>query len=323
MADSSESRVRYSGLRVELDRLRQQFARSGGVRLFAQRYWGAGQLPESGWEAFARRAAQPQTWEEWHLLADGEGLIRFYGDHAALDDFNRMAESGWLTLAALERLPEPSLITLGADSDLCGWMSAVFETALAAMTPTLHLKYEQWGLDEDEVDDLNKFDSAYWFGEGDERHPAHPFVQSLTRDLFVSSAEAIGCWLDPDHVLTVDVRLDDLSIRLPSLERPCSNPSEQVERVPPAGADELSTRDAATFLKVSVDTLNAHVRAARLPRRNISPHGSSRGPFLYRVADLAKLRDSDYRRAVPRGQPKTVNKRKTAPPEPDYDDLDL
>ena len=327
MTSSDDSTTaRYVALRGVLERLRHQFEHDGPRHngLLAQRYWDAEQLTDDGWEAFTRRASDSRSWEEWHVLAGGEGLIRVSGDRTALDDFTRLAESGWLALAALEQSPESGLVTLGNDGHLCGWVTAVFETALAAMTPTLRLAYERWGLADEEVADLNELDPSYWHGEGDDRHPAHPCVQTLTRDLFISSAEAIACWLDPDHVLTVDVHLDDLPIRLPSVDGPHPDIASGAEKLALAGTDELSTRDSAAFLNVSVDTLNAHVRAGRLPRRNVSPHGSSRGPFLYKVADLAKLRDNAYRRAVPRGQPKAAKTRRAAPPpEPNYDHLDL
>lgn len=322
---NGNSTTLYTALRGELERLRQQFEHDGPHHngLLAQRYWDAEQLTDEGWEAFVRRAARPQVWEEWHVLAGGEGLIRLSGDNTSLDAFTRLAESGWLALAALEQVRAPGQVILGNDGHLCGWVTAVFETALAAMTPTLRLDYERWGLADEEVAALNELDPSYWHGEGDDRHPAHPCVQTLSRDLFISSAEAIACWLDPDHVLTVDVRLDDLPIRLPSVDGPHPDIASGAEKLPLAGTDELSTRDSAAFLNVSVDTLNAHVRAGRLPRRNVSPHGSSRGPFLYKVADLAKLRDGSYRRTVPRDQPKRVKARKVAPPEPNYDGLDL
>lgn len=323
---NADSISRYAALRGELERLRLEFAREGARHnaLLAQRYWDAEPLADAGWESFASRAASPGGWEEWHVLAGGEGLIRFNGDGSALDAFTRLAESGWLVLAGLEQAPAPGEVTLGNDAYLCGWVAAVFETALAAMTPTLRLEYERWGLLDGEGEALTEFDPGYWYGGGADRHPAHPFVQSLTRDLFSTSAEAIACWLDPDHVLTVDVRLDDLPIRLPTVVGPSPSVSLVPAKSALAATDELSTREAAGYLNVSVDTLNAHVRAGRLPRRNVSPHGSSRGPFLYKVADLAKLRDGSYRRTVPSDQPKRVKARKVAPPpEPDYDGLDL
>ena len=106
-SDAIGSRTRYAALREELDRLRRQFARERGnhVRLFAQRFWNAEQLAHGGWEAFTDRGARPQSWEGWHALAGGEGVIRLYGDRASLDDFTRLAESGWLALAALGSRP--------------------------------------------------------------------------------------------------------------------------------------------------------------------------------------------------------------------------
>jgi hypothetical protein len=315
---------RYTALRSELERLSRHFEAEAGINrgLYAQRFWDADHLSDEGWSAFARRASGRLEWEEWHVLNGGEGVIRVYSNGNAIDAFKRLAEGGWLSLAALEQEPGPGLVTLGDDAGLCGWMSAVFETALAAMTPTLRLDYSRWGLTDEAVEEVNEFDPDYWCGDGGERHPAHPFVQTLAGDLFSSSATAIACWLDPDHVPTVDVRLDDLPIRLPAADAP---PAAARDNPVMAETGELTTREAAAYLKIGVDTLKAHVLAGRLPRRNVSPHGSGRGPFLYKVADLAKLRDGSYRRTLPRDQPKAApaKRAKPAPPEPGYDHLDL
>lgn len=313
---------RYTGLRDELERLRRRFEAEAGFHrgLYAQRFWDADQLSDEGWEAFTRRAAHRTQWEEWHVLNCGEGVIRLYGDSGVLDAFSRLTEGGWLSLEALEQGPGPGIVTLGNDSGLCGWLSAVFETALAAMTPTLRLEYGRWGLADERVGEVSEFDTAYWHGAGVERHPAHPCVQTLIADLFSSSATAIACWLDPDNIPTVEARMDDLPIRLPAAGiLPAVTQAKPVAAV----TGELTTREAAGYLNVSVDTLDAHIRAGRLPRRNVSPHGSSRGPFLYKVADLDKLRDGDYRRVVPKDPPKKSKGRPAAPHEPDYDDLDL
>ena len=164
------STTRYAAFRGELQRLRLEFEREGARHnaLLTQRYWDAEPLTDEGWGAFASRAASPGSWEEWHILAGGEGLIRFHGDGTSLDGYTRLAESGWLVLTALEQAPAPGEVALGNDAYLCGWVAAVFETALAAMTPTLRLEYERWGLRDEEVDAPNEFDPAYWHGSGAE-----------------------------------------------------------------------------------------------------------------------------------------------------------
>lgn len=90
-------------------------------------------------------------------------------------------------------------------------------------------------------------------------------------------------------------------------------------------AEEMGTEEAAAHLNVSVDTLNGHVRAGRLPRRNVSPDGASKGPYLYKVADLDKLRDVSYRRIVPGDRRPGARPRRAAAPtaQPNYDHLDL
>lgn len=69
---------RHASWRGVLERLRQQFEHDG-IRhkgLLAQRFWDAEQLTDDGWEAFTRWASDSRSWEEWHVLAGGEGLIR-------------------------------------------------------------------------------------------------------------------------------------------------------------------------------------------------------------------------------------------------------
>ena len=77
-----------------------------------------------------------------------DGVVtRLCGDRASLDDFTRLAESRWLALAALGQSPEPGLVILGNDGHSCGWVTAVFETALAALEKGLYEWFADRGIE--------------------------------------------------------------------------------------------------------------------------------------------------------------------------------
>ena len=63
---------------------------------------------------------------------------------------------------------------------------------------------------------------------------------------------------------------------------------------------ELPTREAALYLTVSEDTLKKYVSDGLLARRNISPSGSGKPRYRFRIADLDRLKSESYRKMVPR-----------------------
>lgn len=109
-------------------------------------------------------------------------------------------------------------------------------------------------------------------------------------------------------------------------ERPGSppgpGPGEQAAVRPPC-PDELSTPDAARYLTVSIDTLRKYVATGLLARRNISPPGSGKPRYRFKVADLDRLKHDGYRLATPRPAPLKTGRRTTPAPGPRYEHLDL
>ena len=63
----------------------------------------------------------------------------------------------------------------------------------------------------------------------------------------------------------------------------------------PVQPDEMSSRDAAAFLGISVDSLNKLFRNGQLARRNASPEGSGKPRYRYRIADLERMKREGFR----------------------------
>jgi hypothetical protein len=63
----------------------------------------------------------------------------------------------------------------------------------------------------------------------------------------------------------------------------------------PLPPDEMSSRDAAAFLGISVDSLNKLFRNGQLARRNASPEGSGKPRYRYRIADLERMKREGFR----------------------------
>ena len=57
----------------------------------------------------------------------------------------------------------------------------------------------------------------------------------------------------------------------------------------------MSSRDAAEFLGISVDSLNKLYRNGQLARRDSSPHGSGKPRYPYRIADLERMKREGFR----------------------------
>ncbi|HEY1186190.1 MAG TPA: helix-turn-helix domain-containing protein [Gemmata sp.] len=313
----------YSTLRDELRRLEPAFRASAAAYpgLRCQRVWDGNTVTEAGWERFADANPLPHAWQESHVLAGGDGLLRFTGDPAAFAAFTAVADGGWVVLDRLQELAEAQ-VTLGQSGYADGWVEAVFETAVATMTPVLRVECDRWELTEDELEELNEYDPSYWSDDGPDRYPLHPCVQTFVLDVFTSSAEAIRLWLDPDAVVSVDLRMDDLAIRLPAFASTPDSIPALTPKIVPHPDDELDTKAAAAYLGVSPDTLERYFQSRLLPRRNIAPPGSGMPRYRYRVADLMRARQQREQWATPK--PPAARRRRPPPDaKPTYDHLDL
>jgi predicted ArsR family transcriptional regulator len=113
-----------------------------------------------------------------------------------------------------------------------------------------------------------------------------------------------------------DARFTEVFDRLERIERLLT---ERRDRVTPP---ELSRREAARYLGVSIDTL-IELQAAGLVRyRNASPPGSGKPRYRYPVADLDSLMRQGYRRDPPRAA-KAPSRRQKRPRPQTYEHLDL
>lgn len=77
------------------------------------------------------------------------------------------------------------------------------------------------------------------------------------------------------------------------LEAALARPRRRESSTPPP--DEMSSRDAAAFLGISVDSLNKLFGNGQLARRNASPEGSGKPRYRYRIADLERMKREGFR----------------------------
>lgn len=85
---------------------------------------------------------------------------------------------------------------------------------------------------------------------------------------------------------------------------------------------ELSRRDAARYLGISVETLLEFQRGGLLRYRNASPPGSGKPRYRYPVEDLDRLMREGYRRDTPRPRATRTSGRGRQAPQR-YEHLDL
>jgi len=84
--------------------------------------------------------------------------------------------------------------------------------------------------------------------------------------------------------------------RLKRIEAKIGTLLEQSRDRAPTGfqPDEMTSREAAAHLGISKETLLKLVRASQLARRNVSPPGSGKPRFRYRIADLDRLKREGF-----------------------------
>jgi hypothetical protein len=84
---------------------------------------------------------------------------------------------------------------------------------------------------------------------------------------------------------------------------------------------ELSRKEAARYLGVSIETLEKFQKAGLIRYRNASPEGSGKPRFRYPIADLDQFMQKGYRRDLPGPAKKPTPRRK--PERQSYPHLDL
>jgi len=198
----------YVALRNQLERLNGDFRKASDhwPGLYQQMVWT--DLPVSEWNWFKHLRMEP--WQEWEATPDDDKCHRYSGNQAAFAEFCRLAETGYRLLQQAERLaatnalPQGSEIALSEYGGHFGWIEALFETAMYQMSAGLWMKEEIYDLP-DQLDALEKnlnirFDKRY-------PPPRVVFGYKLVRDLMLSSAEAIECWLNPQGNAPIEGRL--------------------------------------------------------------------------------------------------------------------
>lgn len=113
-----------------------------------------------------------------------------------------------------------------------------------------------------------------------------------------------------------DLQMTEVLERLDRIEKLLAKRGNEV--VPP----ELSRREAAAYLGVSIETLLEFQRAGLLRYRNASPPGSGKPRYRYPVADLDRLMQQGYRRDQPPPRNVPARRRKQVHPQT-YEHLDL
>jgi hypothetical protein len=101
---------------------------------------------------------------------------------------------------------------------------------------------------------------------------------------------------------------------------------ERIERKQRVVPPDLSRREAARYMGVSVDTLTKFQRQGLLRYRNASPPGSGKPKYLYPVEDLDQLIRQGYRQdlPLPAKAPAPSGRLKPKRPQPQkYEHLDL
>lgn len=198
-----------------------------------------------GWHNFAERygksaANDGERWEEWRPHPDGMACSYFYGrgSRTNLDEFTRLADSGYTLLLELQKLQAEDSIPSDADIylpeeyrgstwDLSNryfdWLLVLHDTAMGCHTVRLRDRVEFWEYSQD--NSLSDVEQAtiieqleeMWSDSGPDRFPLHPMTESLHHDLFISSAEAIRIWLDPwdDEIVPVGKGIEESPVYLP------------------------------------------------------------------------------------------------------------
>jgi len=103
-----------------------------------------------------------------------------------------------------------------------------------------------------------------------------------------------------------------------AVERILERVNRTLRVVPP----ELSSREAARYIGVSVDTLRVFQKLGLIRYRDASPPGSGKRLYRYPVADLDRLMEQGYRRDTPRPVKAPTHRRQPVQPQ-GYEHLDL
>ena len=202
-------------------------------------------LKPNAWKLFIDANRSSKEWEEWHLLPDGDGCGRFFGDPTGLSELKELLDS--LNLAA-------SVFDFELDAN-GGWgqiLNRIYKVAVLLGTPILRYRYSLWpdieipnGWDWDEM--------MYQLAETEDgKYPLHPFRESLVYDMHFSTIAAIEIMLDPESALLLDDPDGDLPFVFPEdeldiAETPFPPASEQQEHTPSVSQSERKPAESTKY----------------------------------------------------------------------------
>lgn len=213
----------YDATRRELERLQREFEDAAenypslGHQLVSPL---EGPLTKEQWSAFKNaNSDQNGDWQKWDDLPGGDSCGRFFGDEISLNSFIMMAEMGMAVLSKMRTLADESesiipfdlVLRLPACGGYHGWLQLLYGTARCYSTPFLHAEPSYWGC----AGQFTAEEDSESISVGGVLLPAHPFYEVLRYDLFKSSAEAIGYWLDPELAFDRGDHVTETPIHLP------------------------------------------------------------------------------------------------------------
>jgi len=159
-------------------------------------------LTPAEWAAF-QRANSPAnllTPQVWEVYPNSTYCSRYTGDPIRVRRFQALARKGF---NELDQYRKSGLIRFPKETGHIGWIEMVYRSARSYATTRLRSVGGWWNrtggltLEEDEI----------WANDPDGTgYPLHPAYERLASGLFLSSAEAIRLWFDPDH----DERVGDV-----------------------------------------------------------------------------------------------------------------
>jgi hypothetical protein len=239
----------YKPFRVALQSIRREFKRCSYLYppLFHEHFLTVADFSNCSTrkvlKAFQDRYAERfgNEWGEWHAPSNLSCFGRFTGTPDGLDEFQRLAESGYLILCELNPwLPE--------GDGFHGWMKVIHEMAHAYPTPLLRSSFTVWEQTDllDDDDDPEGYFTAFGETEEGTRYPLHPYYWKLSHNVVTSSMTAIDLILDEDAALLVGDHTWEFPMAFPHLGEPDETSEPETREEESAPVMERSGTETST-----------------------------------------------------------------------------